>query len=71
MNGHLEMLKWARSQGCPWDAETSLHAANSGHLEVLKWARSQGCPWDKADCLYEAEVNMYVDVADWIRAQED
>ena len=32
--GHLEVLKWARSQGCRWDILTCACAAKSGHLEV-------------------------------------
>ena len=26
-NGHLETLRWARENGCPWDAETQDRAA--------------------------------------------
>ena len=44
MNGHLEVLQWARAHGCPWDAETCVMAARQGHREVLVWARAQGCP---------------------------
>ena len=43
--GNLEVLKWAREAGCPWDVRTCWMAAKGGHLEVLKWAREQGCPW--------------------------
>ena len=45
--GHLEVLQWARENGCPWDSDTCDKAAGKGHLEVLKWARQNGCPWDK------------------------
>jgi len=45
--GHLEVLKWARENGCPWDERTCANAAEGGHLEVLKWARENGCPWDE------------------------
>ncbi len=38
--GHLEVLKWARTHGCPWDARTCANAAYGGHLKVLQWARS-------------------------------
>ena len=43
---HLAVLKWARSQGCPWDERTCEAAAVSGHLAVLQWAQAHGCPWD-------------------------
>ena len=45
MNDHLEVLKWARAQGCPWDQLAVVReAAYNGHLEVLQWARAQGAP---------------------------
>jgi hypothetical protein len=42
--GHLEVLRWARANGCPWDWRTCAEAAEKGHLEVLKWAIANGCP---------------------------
>jgi hypothetical protein len=44
MNGHLEILKWARDNGCPWNELTCSYAAEHGHLEVLKWAINNNCP---------------------------
>ncbi len=41
-NGHLEILKWARANGCKWNEDTCSNAATGGHLEVLKWARANG-----------------------------
>ena len=49
-HGHLEVLKWLRSEGCPWDASACRSAARGGHLEVLKWLRKEGCPWDERTC---------------------
>ena len=43
-DGHLEILKWARENGCPWNEDTCANAAENGYLEVLKWARENGCP---------------------------
>ncbi len=34
--GHLQVLQWARSQGCPWNEGTSAGAARGGHLKVIK-----------------------------------
>ena len=32
--GHLEVLKWARENGCPWDEETrELAAEELGYVE--------------------------------------
>ena len=44
--GHLEVLQWARANGCPWNKWTCAFAARHGHLEVLQWLRANGCPWD-------------------------
>jgi hypothetical protein len=44
LGGHLEVLKWARANDCPWDFRTCAFAAKGGHLETLKWARANGCP---------------------------
>ncbi len=38
------MLQWARANGCPWDDDTCMHAAEGGHLALLAWLRAQGCP---------------------------
>jgi hypothetical protein len=40
--GHLEVVKWLDSTGCPRDDATGLAAAAGGHLEVLKWLHSVG-----------------------------
>ena len=42
--GHLEVLQWARGEGCDWDWRTCANAAEGGHLKVLQWARDNGCP---------------------------
>ena len=41
--GHLDVLKWARENGCEWDSWTCSNATQNGHLDVLKWARENGC----------------------------
>ena len=45
------MLQWAHSNGCPWDAQTTVCAAKGGHLTCLKYARTNGCPWDFDACV--------------------
>jgi hypothetical protein len=54
--GQLDVLQWARANGCPWDAETCWGAAHKGHLEVLKWARANGCPWNASTREKAAEL---------------
>ena len=42
LRGHLMVLKWLRSEGCPWDESACSGAAEGGQLETLKWLRSKG-----------------------------
>ncbi len=66
--GSLEVLQWARAQGCPWTSPTCTMAAKGGHLEVLQWARAQGCPRDEETC-YRAAKGGHLEVLQWARAQ--
>jgi hypothetical protein len=65
--GHLEVLRWARQQGCPWGALTCSAAAR-GHLAVLQWARQQGCPWGETTCS-EAALGGHLEVLQWAQQQ--
>ena len=65
--GQLEVLKWLRANGCPWDEKTCASAAQAGHLEVLQWARANDCPWDKWTCAAAAEGG-HLEVLQWLRA---
>jgi hypothetical protein len=44
--GRLDVLQWARAQGCPWTSSTCAYAAAEGHLEILDWAITNKCPLD-------------------------
>ncbi len=67
--GHLKVLQWAQSQGCPWDKWTCACAAEGGHLKVLQWAQSQGCPWNKDWCVLVAKNGGHLEVWEWAREQ--
>lgn len=46
-DGHISVLKWAISEGYPYDEATTAAAAGSGHLEILKYLHEiVKCPWD-------------------------
>ncbi|CAI6356757.1 unnamed protein product [Macrosiphum euphorbiae] len=53
--GNLEFLRYAKENGCPWDARTCTLAAKSGHLECLKYARENGCDWDVWTCAFASD----------------
>eukprot|EP01051_Picozoa_sp_SAG22_P021292 SAG22_NODE_4646_length_1206_cov_1.671183_1_plen_160_part_00 len=42
--GHLEVLKWARANGCPWDWYAISCAGGNGHAAVAEWSLANGCP---------------------------
>ena len=48
--GHVDVLRWARSQGCRYGRRVTCAAATFGHLKVLKWLIKEGCPYDKGEC---------------------
>ena len=54
--GHLECLRYAHENGCPWDVYTCRSAARGGHLECLRYAHENGCPWDGATCMQSAAL---------------
>ena len=74
--GHLEILKWLRSVGYPWDEKAMAtgssaiysQAAGGGHLEILKWLRSEGCPWDARACLCAARYGR-LEILKWLRSE--
>ena len=65
--GHLEVLQWARANGCPWDEMTCKGAALSGSLEVLQWLRANGCPWNEYTSSWAARGGHF-EVLQWARA---
>ncbi|CAB9509092.1 ankyrin repeat protein [Seminavis robusta] len=52
LGGHLEILKWARANGC--HGSSTCGCAQNG-IGVLKWARANGCPWHVLTCARAAE----------------
>src|SRR5580658_9215216 len=64
--GYLNIIQWARENGCDWDSSTCSDAARGDHLEVLKWARGNGCDWNSLTCSYAAQGG-YLEVLKWAR----
>jgi hypothetical protein len=65
IGGHLELLKWARENGCPLHKWTCWHAAKGGHLEMLKWLRENECLWPWEMTHYAAR-NGHIEVMQWL-----
>ena len=60
------MLRWARENGCDWDAWTCLSAARGGQLGILQWLRANGCPWDAGTCHFAVDQG-HVEMLRWAR----
>ncbi len=56
----MEILRWARMNGCPWNAMASAYAAAGGHLEVLRWMRANGMHARACVCMWVSGVLVYV-----------
>lgn len=62
--GRLDVLRWARENGCKWDKKTCSQAAHYNHIDVLKWAHDNGCPWDSTTTL-EAAFKGNLGILQW------
>jgi hypothetical protein len=40
----LELLRWIREVGCPWDKTVYLKPISAGRLETVRWLGANGCP---------------------------
>ena len=68
-NGHLEILKWARANGCPWDEWTCIAGQlKMTDLEILKWARANGAPWNEESI--RKNLTDHDAVLDWLDGLE-
>ena len=64
--GSLNILKWIRENGWPWDGFICCNAAYHKYLKILKWARKNNYPWDETTCQY-AIGNGHLEILKWAR----
>lgn len=65
MVGRLDILKWARENGCPWNEKRCCYkAARNGHLNVLQWATENNYQWDLKTS-YKASKGGHLNVLQW------
>ena len=43
-NGHIELLKWARLNGCPWDEYTYGYGEQNGDPALVRYLEDEECP---------------------------
>ena len=68
--GNMQLIRWLRSQGCPWSSDICSHAALLGDTSMLQWLRQQDppCPWSCATLHVAAELSDLSTLA-WILQQ--
>jgi hypothetical protein len=64
----VQLLAWAKANGCPWVARVCTLAAKGGRLEALQWAREHGCPWTEVNVCSSAAESGHLGVLQWARA---
>eukprot|EP00903_Cladosiphon_okamuranus_P009786 g9303.t1 len=66
--GFLDVLRFARDNGCPCSSRASIEAAKEGRLDVLKYLWKEGCPMNGMVANY-ALMGGHADVVEWAQAQ--
>ena len=67
MYGRLDMIKWMKSEGFPWDPLYALHvAARWGCLDVLKFLKEEGSLSDEDHVAEMAARGGYIPVLRWL-----
>src|SRR5436189_6276913 len=54
LNGHLEVLIWAKNNNYKLDPYTYVWAAEKGHLHILKWAKDNDLVFNSDLCAFSA-----------------
>ena len=44
MSKRLDILQWAREEGCPWDQLTYSLAERCRDEDLMEWVKLNGCP---------------------------
>jgi hypothetical protein len=69
--GYLDILRWLRENGCPWDVRAVCRlAASAGHVDVLNFVIEQGEVLSAAlltDALNLAAEYNQLQTAQWLR----
>ena len=67
-NGHLEVMRWARENGCPTHGgEVCARAAKNGHLHILLDLQASGVMFNCTASLAAAQGGQ-LEVLRWLRA---
>jgi hypothetical protein len=57
--GRLEVVKWLRADGCPWDEKACLFAGSCKSWDTLQYLVDNKCPgWEKAAIKYAEHLTI-------------
>ena len=57
--GRLEVVKWLRADGCPWDEKACLFAGSCKSWDTLQYLVDNKCPgWEKAAITYAEHLTI-------------
>ncbi len=68
-NGHMQILIWARNNGCPCSENTIIHAARSGHVGIVKLLLTDYATYDPnilEECARAAIRGRQCRVLEWL-----
>ena len=58
--GELNLLKWAKANGCPWSVGSVLCCwGRTFRYFAMKWLREAGCPWNHESTLNAAGGHIW------------
>jgi hypothetical protein len=63
-SGHLELLKWARSNGCPWDEGTFNAGQKFGDPALMRYLEESSPFIIQASLVYTVAINMFIKFCD-------
>jgi len=64
--GQLNLLQWARQNGCTLDSSACAGASFGNQLETLKWLKEQQCLWNNQTCTIAARMGHF-ELLKWAR----
>ena len=58
-SGNVDMMNYAKNNGCIWTAKVCLWAAKNGHVQILEWVKKEKGIYDPS-LAWEFRPNLYL-----------
>ena len=63
--GSIDLMKWARDEGCPWNIHVPYKAAHHGHIALLTWLSDNSCPISYR-AAHAAAKGGHIHIIEWL-----